>query len=258
MGSHSFQGAYPDPVESQCGQLYQGIFEELSNDPVRREEIGRLGTIRRVGSRSFVYAKAGAVGLAQGKIMVQPTPAANHQNIAVASAVAVGDKTITVTLGATLASLNQYEDGFITISDATGEGTTYGIRSHPAADASASLTLTLYDSVHEALTTSSEVCLTPNPYNGVIINPAANPTVAIPAGTPLNGVTALYYCWLQTWGVGAALADEAVVVGKDLTLGISTDGAVELADASGEVILGRTIMALVDEEYRPIYYTIQR
>ena len=258
MGSHANQGSYPDPIESSGGRQVQGIFNILSNTPNRIEEIGRIGTLRRLGSRSFVYSKAGAVDLVQGKITVHPTPTANHQNIAVQAAAAVGVRTVTVTLGATEATLNQYEDGFLTISDANGEGTTYGIKSHPAADASTDLILTLYDSLHEALTTSSEVCLTPNPYNGVVINPAASPSVATPAGTPLNAVTALYYCWLQTWGVGPVLADENVVVGKAITLGTSTDGAVELLDAAGEMEVGHTIMALVDEEYRPIHYRIQR
>lgn len=253
---HRYQGAYPEPIESSGGRLVTGIFEELAPSPERVEEIGPIGTVRRIGGRTFVYSKAGAVALAQGKLCVQATPIANHQNIAVQAAAAVDASTVTVTLGATAATLNQYEDGFMVVSDATGEGTCYGIKSNPAADASANLVLTLHDRIHEALDTTSEVCLIPNPYNGVVIS--VTDQADVPAGVPLNGVTALYYCWLQTGGICPVLADEAVTQGLVVTIGSSVAGSVEGQDAAGEPEVGRAYIALVDTEYCPVYLTIRQ
>lgn len=244
----AYQGAYNDYWENRCAPIPQGIYEESSTSK------GQLGTVRRVGGRTFVYAKAGAAALGIGMVSVHPTPAANHQNVAVAVAAAVDADNVTVTLGATAATLNQYEDGYLVVSDATGEGTAYKIRSNPAADASASLKLTLYDRVHTALTTSSECCLIPNPYNGTVI--AVTDQADGCAGVPIIGITANYYYWSQTGGICPVLADENVTQGSLLTFGTSVAGAVEAQDAAGEHILGYAYIALVDTEYRPAFLTI--
>jgi len=243
-----YQGAYGSQVESRMAPIPQGIYEESST------ALGNIGTVRRVGGRTFVYSKAGGTALAIGKLAVQPTPTANHQNVVAAAAVAVGAKSITVTLGATAATLNQYEDGFLVVSDATGEGTAYKIRSNPAADASASLALSLYDAVHTALDTTTECCLIPNPYNGTVIS--VTDQADVPAGVPIIGITASYYFWLQTGGICPVLADENVTQGLLLTIGTSVAGAVEGQDAAGEPIIGSAYIALVDTEYRPAYLTI--
>jgi hypothetical protein len=249
MGQFDFQHAMANPDESLV-PFFQGIYTESE------ESRGLVGTIRRLGPRTYVYAKNGGTALGIGMLAVQPTPAANHQNIAVASAAAINAEEVTVTLGATAATSNQYEDGFLFVTDATGEGTGYRIRSNPAADASASLVLTLYDKIHTALTTSSEVCLIPNPYNGVVI--AVTDQADIPAGVPNIAVTASYYFWLQTGGPCAVLADEAVTQGEEVVAGTSVAGAVEAADAAGEPLVGTAIIALVDEEYRPVDLSILR
>ena len=59
-----------------------------------------------------------------------------------------GDTSITVTLGATAATKDQYADGYIYTNDNTttsdrGEGQIYRIASNPAADGSATLAVTL-------------------------------------------------------------------------------------------------------------------
>lgn len=242
-----YQGAYPDTIEGAV-PIPQDVYEE---DVIKR---GMLGMVRRVGGRTFVYAKAGGTALGIGMLGVQPTPVANHQNVAAFVAVVVGANTVTVTLGATLASLNQYEDGYLVISDAAGEGTAYKIRRNPAADSSATLELSLYDKVHTALTTNSECCLIPNPYNGLVIS--VTDQADVPGGVPIIGVTAAYYFWCQTGGICPVLADENVAQGLALTIGTSVAGAVEAADGAGEPVIGSAYIALVDTEYRPAYLTI--
>lgn len=206
--------------------------------------------------RVYRYAKAGAVDLAPGKLVVAATAVANHENIAVASAAAVGDTQITVTLGATLATANQYSEGFMVVNDAAGEGIAYKIKSHPAANASASLVVTLEDPIKVALTTSSEVSLMKNLYDGLVISVTDQADAAV--GIPNVTVTASYYFWVQTGGVCSALADEALTAGVALTTGTGVAGAVEALDAAGEQEIGVALQAGVDTEYRLIELTLDK
>jgi hypothetical protein len=93
---------------------------------------------------------AGAAALAPGKLAVAATVVANHQNMAVAAAAAVGATSVTVTLGATAATADYYADGFLTINDAAGEGISYRVKSHPAHAGSGSLVVELYDPIKVA------------------------------------------------------------------------------------------------------------
>ena len=215
--------------------------------------------------RIFRYAKAGASGITAGKLQLGPARKTNHDNVAVAAAAAINETKVTVTLGATAATANEYAGGYLVLSDATGEGTTYVIKSHPAADASASLELTLEEPLIEALTTSSEACLVHNRFNAVVEGTVQ--AGGIVAGVPLVDVTATYYCWLQTFGVAAVLADESGTVNRAVTVGSSVSGAVEerddMLDATDgsrfllEPTVGYQIVAMVDGEYRPIFLTLE-
>lgn len=243
-----YQGSYTNQVEDRGAPIPQGIYEENSVAQ------GQVGTIRRVGGRTFVYSKAGGTALGIGMLAIQPTPTANHQNVVAAAIVPTGAREVTVTLGATLATLNQYADGYLVISDADSEGTAYKIRSNPAAASGASLTLTLWDAVHTALAVTSECCLIPAPYNGTVI--AVTDQADVPAGIPIIAVTADYYYWSQTGGICPAWADENVTQGERLVAGTSVAGSVEADDAAGEPVIGLAYIALVDDEFRPIYLTI--
>jgi len=239
-----YQHAMANPDES-LAPIYQEIYQENVNRQ------GKIGMVRRLGPRTYVYCKNGAVALGIGMLAVQPTPVANHQNIAVQAAAAIDDEEVTVTLGATAVTSNQYEDGFLMITDATGQGTTYRIRSNPAADASANLILTLYDKLHTALDTTSEVHLIANPYNGPVISVADQ--LDIPAGVPNIAITASYYFWLQTGGLAAVLHDnDPASQGQPVTISALTVGAVGQRDAVGEPLVGYAAILGVSTEYSPI------
>lgn len=209
---------------------------------------------KTIDGRCFRYAQAGAAVLAPGKLAVVATIVANHENIAVAAAVAVEALKVTVTLGATAATENQYAGGTLTINDAAGEGISYLVSGHPAADASAALVVTLVEPVKVALTTSSEATLQANVWGGVVIS--AVDQADMPAGVATVSVPALSYFWAQTRGVVALLADETLPVGKDVTTGSSVAGAVEAVDLAAEFIVGTAIQAGVDTEYRNVYLKI--
>lgn len=213
---------------------------------------------KAVGSdgSSYRYVKVGATALVAGKLYDGPAEVANHQNIAVASAAAAGATTITVTLGATAATANQYAGGYIVINDANGEGYTYSVKSHPAADASASLVLTLEDgeSVQEALTTSSEATLVPNQYNGVIIHAATETGVAV--GVAIDDIAASSYGWIKTRGPVALLQDASTGdIGQSCAASTTTAGAGTVG--TGALMpIGVYMATGVSTEYNPVFLMI--
>lgn len=193
--------------------------------------------------RKFRLAKNGAAALAAGKLVIQGDETANHVGIAIAAA-SVGDTVVTVTLGATLATANQYKDGYLIVRT---EGTMYKIKSHPAADASATLKVELYDPIVVALAGDEEVDLVVHPLSGVVI--AATDQADVPVGVPLIAVTAAYYFWAQVAGPCPVLIDETLGRGDMVTIGSSVAGAVEMHDAVGEPLVGQMIEAGVDTKY---------
>lgn len=174
---------------------------------------------------AYRFCKAGATALVPGKLQQASAQVANHQNLAPSTTVA-GATSITVTLGATAATANQYAGGWLVVTTSTGAGYRYLIDSHPAADASATLVLTLSDAIVVGTATlTSKVDLIANPFSGVIVNPAT--ASSCPVGVGVTAVTAAYYGWVQSSGVANVLADGAVTVGTALVASNGTAGAVE-------------------------------
>lgn len=208
--------------------------------------------------RVFRYAKAGGTALSRGKLCVAPTVTANHINLSFASAPAVGDKSVTVTLGATAATADQYKNGWLVVQDGTGEGRAYPIEGHPAADSAASLVVDLKEAIDTAgATAETNVDLIANNWNGAVISVADQ--ADMPIGVPVVAIAASEYGFLQTGGPCAVLFDEAVTNGLSVTIGSSTVGAVEAADAAGEPIVGIVAgTAGVDTEYQLVELMIDR
>lgn len=197
--------------------------------------------------RAFRYVKAGGTALVPGKLQQSPAEITNHQNLTPAAA-AIGATSVTVTLGATAATANQYAGGYLMVTTTPGEGYQYLIDSHPAVDASGSLTLTLSDPISVALTTSSVVDLVLNPYSGIILNPTT--LTSAPSGVAVYPITAAYFGWLQVDGVAAVLADGANAVGSDVVASNGTAGAVEDAATSGaQPLVGVCVTGVATGEY---------
>lgn len=223
----------------------------LSISSTQQHPLGTQGVTK--DGRVYRYGRAGGTTLAPGKLAVAATQAANHENMACAAASA-GATTVTVTLGATAATLNQYAGGYLVINDVNGEGIAYLISGHPAADASATLVVTLAQPIQVALTSSSEASLVLNPWADAVIS--VSDQLDMPVGIPNVSITNAYYGWFQTRGVCSALADETLAVGEMLTIGSSVGGALEELDATGEALVGVAIQAGVDTEYRAVYLLI--
>lgn len=188
--------------------------------------------------RVFYYASyTASTALTPGNLMVVATAVANHVSVAYASGGTAGSDTVTVTLGATAATANQYRNGYITHIDGTNPGQMRKIKSHPAADSAATLELTTYDPWTNDL--DGELTLKVNPYSAIIRSPGN--AAAAPVGVNLcdlaDSSSTTSYFWVQTWGPcgvigdGSTFADGARVMAA--TAGTADAGQITLVDQTG-------------------------
>jgi len=208
--------------------------------------------------RTFRYVLVGGTSLVPGKLYQAPAEITNHQNMTITAASAIGDTTVNFTLGATAATANQYANGYLMVTTTPGQGYSYLIKSHPAADSAAALVVTLSDPIKVALTTSSVVDLVLNPYSGVLVQPTTK-TSAV-AGLAVNAVTNAQYGWLQTGGAACCFVDDSTIaVGLDVVVSDQAAGAVEvIADGAAELLpkVGRALTGIATTEYGAIYLTL--
>jgi len=181
--------------------------------------------------RVFYYAKNSSAAITSAGMLVDgiAAVAAHDMGLTVTAATAVGSATISLEVPTTDLTKNQYQDGYIVFNDGPGEGEIYRIASHPAHDASDDNTcvFTLVDpsGTRTALTTASEAGLVYNPYTDVLLADGDGPPAHGPLGVTTIPVTASYYCWIQTAGIGSVGIGAAVAVVGD---------GLQLSQASGE------------------------
>lgn len=187
-----------------------------------------LGTVGfdRTGAM-FRYGQAGAVNLAGGKLVQVPAVVAAHQNIAVATAVVIGDRQINVTLGGTATSLDQYADGTLLVYDASGQGQRAVIATNPVIALSTSGFIYVEDAFAAAITTSGKVNLSLNPWAGALVY-ATGATTEFATGVPSVAITATNYGWFQTRGLAAVLTNGTITKGAGVIPGQTTAGSVDI------------------------------
>ncbi len=215
----------------------------------------RIGTkLILPDGREFFYSLAGEA-ITAGKITMSATePAADHDtDLAVASAAAVGDKVINLTNGgSTAVTANQFDDGYLYVNDAAGEGQTFKIKSHTTAGTGAALAITLHDndSVRTALTTASQ-CGIQKALGSSVEVWDVNDIDGIPLGVPACDVASGEYFWNQVKGPAAVLTNGTVVIGKNVMTGSTTDGSADVIadDSSAEFLIGGVIAVAASTEY---------
>ena len=194
-----------------------------------------LGTILELpDGREFKYAKAGGVALALGLTVATPAPIAHHDMDLVTAAAAVGATSITVTLEATLATEDQYADGYLYTNDLAGEGQVYRIAGHDAIGSAGSgaINLAENDKVAVALTTATLSGLIANPYSAVVVTPTT--VLNRTCGVPATEIAASAYGWIQTKGLASVQVLGTVVVGQPIRVsGEAPAGAVATVDRDG-------------------------
>jgi len=230
-------------------EVFSGVINQ--NTATQEHDLGA----KAIGDDGSVYryVQAGSTALVPGKLQDGPANNTDNANIAVVSGAALSTE-IVVTLGSTAATANEFNA--VTINDEAGQGFTYLIKSHPAADAAASLTLTLDSAtpVVTALTTSSQATLTSPVYKDVVIHAAAE--AGVPVGVAVTAITAEYFGWIKTRGVVSCLHDNTPAeIGEAVSASTTTDGCVtEQVTPLSEI--GVAYVQGVSTEYNPIFLTM--
>ena len=173
----------------------------------------------------------------------------------------VGDKSLSVTLGGTAATEDQYKDGYVYVNDGTGEGHIYKIRQHDAINSSAAGTINLYDgdAIAVAFEDATIVGLAKNPYKDFIVYPTTSTGHAV--GVAATDFDDDDFGWLQTWGPAAVLCDVAFVIGNHVRVSDNQAGAGEPLDRDGtheneETIGVASLIAPVTTDYGYVNLTI--
>ena len=210
--------------------------------------------------RVFFYGQTDGAQTA-GAICQSAVGVANHDMDLATNTASVGDKSVTVTVGGTAATEDQYKDGFLYINDGTGQGHNYKIRQDDAIDSSGSGVINLYDgdAIVVAFEAATIAGLAKNPYKDFVVYPTT------PTG-PAVGVAATDFDdddfgWLQTWGPAAVLCDVAFVIGNHVRVSDNTAGSGEPLDRDGtheneEVIGVASLIAPVTTDYGYVNLTI--
>ena len=230
-------------------QFSQGVYEAST---VQKEEIGTLRIL--ADGRKYRYVQAGTGGLAPGKAAAGSVAVANHINLAVPAASEIGALQLSITVGATAVTADQYLNGYLQINDATGEGYQYKIVGNTACDASGTTVVMLEEAIRVALVAStSEVSLIPNPYAGAVHTTVEE---SLPVGVACHTVAASSYGWVQSGGPAVALVAGTPAVGTMLTLS-ATSGALAAMAATLDVDMPTCAIAYgtvgVAGEYKPVF-----
>lgn len=207
------------------------------------------------GREVILVSTAAATTVAPGLLYQDAAIVPNHQDLTVTAYQAYSANgnvpaKVTVTLGATAATANQYAGGFLVVNDNAGEGQTLRIASHPAADSAGSLAVTLEEGASVTITTASQVCLIPAHGADIIINPTT--ITGAQVGVGLYTIAASSYGFLVSKGLTSALSAGAIGVGLGISASGSVAGAFAVAAAT-TARLGYASQAGVDTEYRTLF-----
>jgi hypothetical protein len=247
------------PYTTDGRQSRQSIFEVATTVVGASEAIHPIGTRGILpDGRAFYYARnSAAASIAAGNLLMAEIQVAHFTEMAIGTP-AIGDLTITPTIGATAVTLNEYAGGYIMGIDELGEGINYKIESHPAAAGTNACVITLTDPVEVVFHGSATVQMVKNPWADVVQStagqghlPAGVSNKAIPAG---NAVP--QYFWCQTWGVVSGLCGEITAVGAAVCSDTGDAGSFEAVDAAGEYTAGINMWTSVDNEHTPIFLKI--
>jgi hypothetical protein len=216
------------------------------------------------GSEIWRYCKAGATGLDIAAPVQQAKAAHAEQDddITVAAAAAIGATSVVITSTANLDTspndeADNFKDGFLIVNDEAGEGQCYRIKANDAFSGTNNETITLYEGLTVALTTSSEVGLIKNPYNGVIATEAVVSGMVI--GVPQMAVTASYYFWCKTGGPAAVVCQAAIALGTYAVVGTTAAKADPSAAVTTELPIGYMMTpGVADTESAIVFLTLDR
>lgn len=212
--------------------------------------------------RKFRFCSAPTL-LVIGDMQQAAANVANHVNTT-AAANAVDVRTLTTTLGATAATLDQYFQGYASISVTPGAGQIYVFESTPVVASAGSFvgTLSAGHAIRVALTTTSRVDLIKNPYDNVIQSPITTAT-GVPTGVAVSAIAAASFGWVQTRGIASVLTSGTVFLAGEAIVPSLAAGSINAAlvtelgtTQSTEVTVGRVQRVAATAAWSTIFLII--
>lgn len=232
------------------------IYGEFGDEKVAQStKIGGLPLGTRMmlpDGREFAHARmsatAGIAGnLYQGGNEAATTDSGLDFDLALATAAAIGDRTISITMSATTAMTKTlFEDGYVWACDSTGEGQVFKIKDSATAAAGSTAIINLYenDKVHTALlAASTQMGIHASEFDDLIKTTANTVGTCSLAGILPVAASANFYCWVQRRGVCAALTDGTLLIGSQVVPSDGLAGAVAPQKASSASTAGVAIIA---------------
>ncbi len=240
----------PYPVLANGLATSQGIWDTVTSAVV---PVGTRGALE--DGRVFYYSRNSGIALIAGQNVMAELQTAQYTEMDVPTS-ASGATSVSVTLGSTAVTLNEYAGGYMCIIDDTGEGITYKIDSHPVALASAACVLTLVDPIKVTFGANTTVQMVKNPWMDVVVAVAAQAhlSVGISQVAVGSGAATPQYFWTQTWGISCAWQDTNNAIGLAMTSG-TTEGQFETI-AAGDQPLCINMWTAVEGEYNPVFLTV--
>ena len=191
------------------GNVFITDSEARSQTVTQRLPLGTRGLTP--DGRAFRYCKNAATDIAVGKLVCKMDNDISQDNdlyLATSTLyqdeLTTGTSVIYIKASATeVIAAGVFDEGYLYVNDALGEGQYLIVESNPAVDGTVSRTWPIYlnpDSrLSATLSTASLVGLLENKYKDVVIS-GPDSTYTLPLGVTVRAVTASYYFWLQTWG----------------------------------------------------------
>ena len=237
----------------------QSELRTLTSTDLRVSSTTALDTLGSAGytadNRQFSYVGVGATAVTAGQLLVTPAVVANHQGISIASGskTAAGTNSLTLTLGATAATKDQYADGFLTVVTNTGAGYAYRIKGNSVGLSSGTIILDLYNDepLITAVDSTTTFNLSANPYANLIASTTASHAVGVAA----SNIAANAFGWVQTYGMCSVLIKGSISKGNSVIQSTATAGAVATTSGSA-ALLGNTLEACIDGQYNSVWLQI--
>lgn len=209
--------------------------------------------------RGFRYALVGATSTVPGKVYQSAAQDTTNQNPS--GGLAVGAVAVSgianfdqvVLSGSLTLAANLLANGFMSTDVTPGQGYTYRVKGNTAVAAATGCVVTLEDPLVVALTASSKVVFTQNPYAGIIVNPATATSCVV--GVSGHIISNGNYGWIQTRGICGVLNDGGTAVGLGVAPSASVVGAVKTATAT-QPNIGYALCTLVTTEYNFVFLTL--
>ena len=245
--------SYPQEVHAAIGGG-----EHLANAATQKNyDLGQR--LRLEDNRIYRYAENFDTALITGSLVEGKPYVSGDNDLAVATAAAVGDTDLSITCTQTTAA-DYYAEGWCAVTKAAAAaalGQAFQVRTHIVLSAAAvTFYLKANTPVVVAIAAADEVGFTPCVYKDVVI--AATTLAGMLAGVAHCALPADYFGWLQTGGVGAVKAATSTVLGNHVDAITAAAGRAGVPDGNGKFPTIGHVMTIAStaDECDTVYLTI--